>query len=40
MASENKILYLIFIDKDGYIITGAEGAINKETLLLGIDYIK
>ena len=30
----------IFIDKDGYIITGAEGAINKETLLLGIDYIK
>lgn len=30
----------IFIDKDGYIITGAEGAIDAETLQKGIDLIK
>ncbi len=29
----------IFIDKDGYIITGVEGAINEETLRKGIDLI-
>ncbi|MEG0693859.1 MAG: TlpA disulfide reductase family protein [Oscillospiraceae bacterium] len=28
-----------FIDKDGYIITGAQGPIDEETLLKGIDYI-
>ena len=28
-----------FIDAEGYLITGAEGAINEETLLLGISYI-
>ncbi|MBE6083288.1 MULTISPECIES: TlpA family protein disulfide reductase [Tissierellales] len=30
----------IFIDKDGYIITGAEGAIDAKTLKNGIDLIK
>lgn len=30
----------IFIDKDGYIVTGAEGAIDEEILLKGIGYIK
>lgn len=30
----------IFIDKDGYIITGAEGAIDAKTLQKGIDLIK
>lgn len=30
----------IFIDKDGYIVTGAQGAIDEETLLKGIGYIK
>lgn len=28
-----------FIDKDGYVITGAQGAIDEETLRLGISYI-
>ncbi|MEG1994167.1 MAG: rhodanese-like domain-containing protein, partial [Oscillospiraceae bacterium] len=30
----------LFIDKDGYIVAGAKGMINKETLLKGIDMIK
>ena len=30
----------LFIDKDGYIITGAKGAIDEETLRRGIDMIK
>ncbi len=30
----------IFIDKDGYIVTGIKSAINKKTLLQGIDYIR
>lgn len=30
----------VFIDKDGNIITGYQGAIDKETLLKGIDLIK
>lgn len=30
----------IFIDKDGYIITGAQGAIDAETLRIGINLIK
>lgn len=30
----------IFIDKDGYIVTGAEGAIDAKTLKKGIDLIK
>lgn len=30
----------IFIDKDGYIITGAQGAIDAETLRKGIELIK
>ncbi|RCX08086.1 thiol-disulfide isomerase/thioredoxin [Anaerobacterium chartisolvens] len=30
----------IFIDKDGYIVTGAEGAIGVKTLQKGIDLIK
>ena len=28
-----------FIDKDGYIVTAAQGGIDEETLLLGISYI-
>ncbi len=30
----------ILIDKDGYIVTGVEGAIDEETLLIGIDLIR
>lgn len=30
----------IFIDKDGYMITGAQGAIDEETLRKGIDMIR
>jgi len=30
----------LFIDKDGYIITGAQGAIDAQTLKKGIDLIK
>ena len=30
----------IFIDKDGYVVTGAQGAIDAETLRKGIDMIK
>jgi len=30
----------IFIDKDGYIVTGAEGALDEKTLQKGIDLIK
>ncbi len=30
----------VFIDKDGNIVTGYQGAIDKETLLKGIDLIK
>lgn len=30
----------IFIDKDGYIVTGAESAIDEKTLQKGIDLIK
>lgn len=30
----------LFIDKDGYIITGTKGAINEDTLRKGIDLIK
>jgi len=30
----------IFIDKDGYIVTGAQGAIDTKTLKKGIDLIK
>lgn len=30
----------LFIDKDGYVVTGAEGAIDEATLLKGIGYIK
>mgnify|MGYP000870013554 CR=1 FL=1 len=30
----------IFIDKDGYIVTGAEGSIDAKTLRQGIDLIK
>jgi len=30
----------VFIDKDGNIVTGYQGAIDKETLLEGIDLIK
>lgn len=30
----------VFIDKDGYIVTGAQGAIEAETLRKGIDMIK
>ncbi|MEG1992374.1 MAG: TlpA disulfide reductase family protein [Acetivibrio sp.] len=30
----------LFIDKEGYLIAGAEGAISKETLSKGIDLIK
>lgn len=30
----------IFIDKDGYIVTGAQGGIDAETLRKGIDMIK
>lgn len=30
----------IFIDKDGYLVVGAKGAITKKTLLLGIDMAK
>ena len=30
----------VFIDRDGYIITGAVGAIDEKTLRLGIDMIK
>ena len=30
----------IFIDKDGYIVTGAQGAIDEKTLQKGIDLIK
>lgn len=30
----------LFIDQDGYIVTGAEGAIDGDTLRKGIDYIK
>jgi thiol-disulfide isomerase/thioredoxin len=30
----------LFIDKDGYIVTGAQGAIDAETLQKGIDLIK
>lgn len=30
----------IFIDKDGYIVTGAQGAIDAKTLQKGIDLIK
>lgn len=29
-----------FIDKDGYIVSGSQGAIDEETLLAGIEYIK
>lgn len=30
----------IFIDKDGYMVTGAQGAIDKKTVLKGISMIK
>ncbi|KJJ68622.1 TlpA disulfide reductase family protein [Clostridium sp. FS41] len=30
----------VFIDKDGYIVTGAQGTIDAETLKKGIDLIK
>lgn len=30
----------LFIDKEGYIVTGAQGAIDKDTLLKSIDLIK
>jgi len=30
----------LFIDKDGYIITGAQGAINESTLRRGIEFIR
>lgn len=30
----------LFIDKDGYIMTGAQGAIDAETLKKGIEFIK
>lgn len=30
----------IFIDKDGYIVTGAQSAIDQKTLQKGIDLIK
>ncbi len=30
----------IFIDKDGYIVTGAQGAIDEKTLQKGIDLIR
>jgi thiol-disulfide isomerase/thioredoxin len=29
----------LFIDKDGNVVTGAQGAINEETLHMGIDFI-
>ena len=29
----------VFIDKDGYVVTGAIGALNEQTLRLGIGYI-
>ena len=30
----------LFIDKDGYMVTGAQGAIDEETLRRGIDFIR
>jgi peroxiredoxin len=30
----------LFIDKDGYIVTGVQGAIDAKTLRKGIDLIK
>ena len=30
----------LFIDKDGYIITGSQGAINEDTLRKGIDMLR
>lgn len=30
----------LFIDKDGYIVTGTQGAIDAKTLKKGIDLIK